>query len=118
MELTAQALPDAQAMEVPSLFPAWQPGTDYRTDDRCSYIGKLYKCLQAHASQENWAPDTAISLWVPVSDPADKWPQWIQPSGAHDAYRQGDQVTHNGKRYISNIDGNVWEPPTQWTVAE
>lgn len=38
------------------------------------------------------------------------WPEWIRPTGAHNAYAKGSQVTHNGKRYVSKIDANVWEP--------
>lgn len=38
------------------------------------------------------------------------WPEWVQPIGAHDAYAKGSQVTHNGERYVSKIDANVWEP--------
>ena len=49
------------------------------------------------------------------SGESDEWPAYQQPTGAHDAYSQGDKVTHDGKKYVSNVDGNVWEPPTQWT---
>ena len=73
--------------------------------------------LQGHTSQDNWTPDTAVSLWVAISDPAEEWPQWKQPTGAHDAYPKGAKVTHNGKRYTSNVDANTWEPPTQWTES-
>ena len=38
------------------------------------------------------------------------WPEWVQPTGAHDAYAKDSQVTHNGERYVSQIDANVWEP--------
>lgn len=38
------------------------------------------------------------------------WPEWVQPTGAHDAYAKGSQVTHNGERYVSQIGANVWEP--------
>ena len=27
-----------------------------------------------------------MSLWVSISDPAEEWPEWSQPLGAHDAY--------------------------------
>lgn len=37
---------------------------------------------------------------------------WVRPSGAHDAYNTGDKVTHNGKQYTSQIDGNTTEPGT------
>ncbi|MGI6151600.1 MAG: chitinase, partial [Christensenellales bacterium] len=52
----------------------------------------------------------AVSLWVAVADPAIEWPEWVQPSGSHDAYEKGAKVTHNGKRWTSSADGNVWEP--------
>ena len=115
MMQTAQALPDEEAMEIPTLFPEWESGGSDVKDDRICYQNQLYKCLQSHTSQDDWMPDTAVSLWVAVSDPAEEWPQWKQPAGAHDAYPKGAKVTHNGKRYTSNVDANTWEPPTQWT---
>ena len=54
--------------------------------------------------------DTAVSLWVSVSDPAEEWPAWSQPVGAQDAYAVGDKVSHNGKHWASTADANVWEP--------
>lgn len=33
-----------------------------------------------------------------------------QPTGAHDAYRQGEKITHDGRVYVSVIDFNVWSP--------
>ena len=29
---------------------------------------------------------------------------------AHDAYAKDSKVTHNGKKWISSYDANVWEP--------
>ena len=46
------------------------------------------------------------------ADPAEEWPEWSQPVGAHDAYNAGDKVSHNGKHWTSAMDGNVWEPGT------
>lgn len=38
---------------------------------------------------------------------------WVQPTGAHDAYMMGDVVKFtNGKTYKSLIDNNVWAPDT------
>lgn len=35
---------------------------------------------------------------------------------AHDAYAQGDKVSHNGKHWTSKVDNNVWEPGVYgWT---
>lgn len=44
-------------------------------------------------------------------------PAYRQPSGAHDAYKQGDRVTYNGVVYESTINANVWTPdayPQGW----
>ena len=38
------------------------------------------------------------------------WPAWVQPEGAHDAYRAGALVTHGGQSWISLIDGNAAAP--------
>lgn len=47
-------------------------------------------------------------------------PEWVQPTGGHDAYKKGDRVTYNGKVYESVIDANVWAPdvyPQGWKVV-
>lgn len=104
----SESLNDETATTVPELFDRWKPDTDYVTGDRRAYNGILYKCLLDHTSQESWTPDVAVSLWVRTS--AEEWPEWIQPTGAMDAYNTGDKVRHNDKRWISQVDANVWEP--------
>lgn len=36
--------------------------------------------------------------------------EWVQPTGAHDAYPEGSLVLHNGNEWASLIPANVWEP--------
>lgn len=36
--------------------------------------------------------------------------EWVQPTGAHDAYHYGDIRTHKGKTWRSTADNNTWEP--------
>lgn len=51
--------------------------------------------------------------------PADEWPEFVQPTGAHDAYKVGDKITYNGQHYICKMDGCVWTPdayPAGWEV--
>ena len=40
------------------------------------------------------------------------YPEFVQPTGSHDAYKQGDRVTYEGKVYESLIGANVWDPIT------
>lgn len=110
-------LTDEQALTVPIIFPAWSgEGTSYKVGDRVLYGGVLYKCLQAHTSQSTWTPTDAPSLWTKVLIPTPGViPDWEQPSSTN-PYAKGDKVKHNGKVWISDIDGNVWEPGVYgWT---
>ena len=53
-------------------------------------------------------------------EPSDEWPEYVQPTGAHDAYHKGDKVTYNGKHYICTAPDDVacvWNPdiyPDYW----
>ena len=96
------------------LYPVWSVGIAVAKDSRYQYNSKLYKCVQAHTTQADWTPDITPALWVIVS--LEEWPDWVQPTGSHDAYAKGDKVTHNSKKWTSNVDANVWEPGVYgWT---
>ena len=108
IELAAEAQTDEQAVESIDLFPKWMPQIQIVKDKRYQYNGVLYKALQPHISQADWTPDKVPALFVKVS--LEEWPEWVQPTGSHDAYNKGDKVAHNGKHWESDYDGNVWEP--------
>ena len=66
-----------------------------------------------------WEP--GVSGWREVAgedeDGTPTVPEYVQPTGAHDAYKKGDKVTFEGAVYESIIDGNVWTPrdyPAGW----
>ena len=107
---------EVTASEHAELFAEWAYPIAYTVGQLRCYNGKLYKCVQAHTSQADWTPDTSASLWSVAADPAEEWPAWSQPVGAHDAYAKGARVRHNGKHWTSNVDSNVWEPGVYgWT---
>lgn len=99
---------DETALTGIALYPVWSSGISVSVNDRYQYNNKLYKCVQAHTTQADWTPDKTPALWVEVS--LDEFPEWKQPAGAHDAYNKGDKVKHNGKKWESTADANVWEP--------
>lgn len=117
--MATKTLSDEEALTVSAIFPEWSADSvNYKKEDRVRHGDTLYKCLQDHTSQPSWTPDAAPSLWVRIDDPAIEWPEWIQPTGAHDSYAKGAKVTHNGKKWVSDVDSNVWEPGTpngNWT---
>lgn len=114
IEQLAITLDDETALTGVELFPVWAIGKAYAVDDRVQHGGTLYKCVQAHTSQADWTPDATPALWVIVT--VDEWPEWVQPAGSHDSYGKGSKVTHNGQKWISDVDSNVWEPGVYgWT---
>ena len=108
IEQLAVTLDDETALTGVELFPMWAIGRAYATGDRVQHDGTLYKCVQAHTSQADWTPDATPALWVVVS--IEEYPEWVQPTGAHDAYNTGDKVSYNGKHYVCNIDANTYAP--------
>lgn len=122
LRAVAATFTDSQALNCILLFPEWSGvGVAYKKGERVRYDGKLYKVLLDHTSQADWVPGSAPSLYVGVSDPAIEYPEWKQPTGAHDAYHEGDKVTYNGKKYISLIDSNTYSPadyPAGWKPVE
>ena len=103
------SLNDEDALNGVELFPPWESGKEYAVGERIRYNMVLYRCIQAHTSQDDWTPDVTPALWVVVS--LDEWPEWVRPTGAHNAYPLGAKVSHNNKHWINTgKDGNEYEP--------
>lgn len=114
-------------------YPIWaQPSgahDAYNAGDIVNYNGTLYESI---IDGNVWAPDVYPAGWKEVDsgtvspDPEPEpdpitYPDWIQPTGAHDAYQIGDIVNYNGTLYESLINGNTWSPeayPAGWRVYE
>ena len=83
---------------------------DCKAGERVQHRGVLYKVLQAHTAQAGWEPDAVPALFAKVLIPdAETIPEWERPDSTN-PYSKGDKVTHNGKTWVSDVDGNVWEP--------
>ena len=138
-------LPDATASLYKKMgisesgYPIWtQPlcAVDaYNIGDIVSYNGKLYKSI---INANVWAPDVYPAGWEeytgstgggdsgetggggttePETSPTETIPDFVQPTGAHDAYKKGDKVKFEGKIYESLIDANAYSPsayPAGW----
>lgn len=123
-------------------IPEWKsPGTNhalmYQKGDRVRHNGKVVR--STHDGLNHWEPGTLNldgRIWeeevIPEEEvdqeepPTDEEPElptaaeWVQPTGAHDAYNTGDLVLFEGTVYRSTMDGNVWSPaahPTGWAAV-
>ncbi|CAM6054315.1 unnamed protein product [Sphagnum tenellum] len=52
------------------MVAAWKTNVNYKVGDKVSYKGIIYICRNPHKSMPTWAPDLALSLWLPQTTPA------------------------------------------------
>lgn len=117
-----QVQDDAEALSLQILYKQWnkQVGKELQVGEYVNHNDVLYKVLQQHTVQDNWAPDVSPSLFAKVLvDPTgDTVLDWEQPDSTN-PYMKGDKVKHNGVIYESEVDNNVWEPGVYgWVVVE
>ena len=107
---------DETLIDNKAAFEFWRAGINAEKDKIYRYGDDIYKCIQPHATQEDWTPDKVPALFVKIS--LEEWKQWKQPAGAHDAYMKGAKVSDEGKHWISNKDYNIYKPglvPGDWS---
>lgn len=101
IEQAAVSLSDGEAATVPELITAWAYPVAYAEGDRRSYGGKVYKCRQAHTSQEGWKPSATPALWVVVD---------VTHAGTQDdpiPASRGMEYEY-GKYYLDSEDGKTY----------
>jgi hypothetical protein len=116
LRYTTDLLTEEEQVNFYSLYPAWKPNISVVAGEKYQHLGLLYKVVQSHSTQLDWEPQNVPALFVRVAAP-EEIPNWVQPTGAHDAYNTGDKVRFEGSIYESIIDANVWSPtayPSGW----
>ena len=101
IEAAATSLPDGEAAKAVELFPAWVYPVSYVVGNRVSDGGKLYKCRQAHTSQEGWKPSATPALWVVID---------VTHAGTQDdpiPASRGMEYEY-GKYYLDGEDGKTY----------
>lgn len=94
-------LPDEKAAMIPLCYDAWETDKAYKVGDRVECDGKLWKCRQAHTSQENWKPSIeTASLWEVID---------VEHAGTLEDPIPYDQTmtVYNGKYYEE--DGIIYK---------
>ena len=99
---------DETLIDNKAAFPLWSVGIQVASGQILRYNDDIYRVIQPHTTQSDWTPDKVPALFSKIS--LDEFPEWVQPTGAQDAYSAGDKVSHNGKHWKSTVNGNVWEP--------
>ena len=107
--IRADALEVEELEMLVGLYPELEVGKTYKVGDIFQYSDKLFEVMQAHTSQADWLPTELPALYKALM-PSGVIPNWIQPTGAQDAYQIGDKVLFETKVYESVINANTWSP--------
>lgn len=89
-------LNDTEASKITLCYDSWKTDTAYKVGDRVQSDGKLWKCRQAHTSQENWKPSiNTASLWEVIN---------VENAGTLEDPIPYDQTmtVYNGKYYLED----------------
>ena len=87
--------------------PQWLYPMFYKKDDKVSFEGKIYKCINSHTSLDAWSPRVAYSLWSLVSQKA---PDTVATTPQKECPYLNDKiktVTILGEIQIENIKFNI-----------
>ena len=93
---------DETLIDNKAAFLFWQSGIWVNTDEIYRFSDDIYRVLQPHTTQDDWTPDKVPALFVIISG---DWKEWKPGS-----YAKGTKRKHFGKKWVSNVDGNIWEP--------
>lgn len=110
---------------------------DYKLEDMLYKISKMYIEDRITESEKSELDELARSNAIPensydmqkqldnlearikaleekstIEEPTEEYLEYTQPTGTHDAYKAGDKVTFNGKKYVCKMDNCVWSPET------
>jgi hypothetical protein len=103
-------LDDVTVAEHAALFPEWDEHWTGKAGTILRDGGELYRSIHDVGAGQNTKPGGTPAMWTRIGNPAEEWPEWIQPIGAHDAYPEGAKVSRGGKHWVSGAGGNIWEP--------
>ncbi len=101
-----------------SAVPVWRQPIGaldaYALDAEVMHLGRQWR---SSTPDNVWEP--GVYGWTDISPSnPDAVQEWVQPTGAHDAYQMGDLVLYQGQTWRSSIDANVWAPGVYgWVLA-
>ena len=94
-QINTLTVDDNTALRMLDFYPEWSAGQAYTAGYKVQYGGKLWRCLQAHTSQEGWEPENAPALWTEICESHDG-------TLADPIPYDGNMALESGKYYIQD----------------
>ena len=86
---------DQTACRMKEFYPAWSAGVSYAAGYKVQDNVRLWRCRQAHTSQEGWEPENVPALWEEICETHD--------GSLYDPIPyEGSMALENGKYYLQD----------------
>ena len=103
-QINSITVDDATAVRMVAFYPEWAKDTTYTVGYKVQYLGKLYKVIQAHTSQETWTPDITASLYTRIDEVHDGTKYDAIPYEGNMSLYNGKYYSQDGVTYLCNRD--------------
>lgn len=67
-QINSLSVDDTTALRMLEFYPEWSEGTVYTVGYKVQYGGRLWRCVQAHTSQNGWEPEKTPALWTEICE--------------------------------------------------
>ena len=67
-QINGLTVDDNTALRMMEFYPVWSAGQAYTAGYKVQHGGKLWRCVQAHASQTGWEPENTPALWTEICE--------------------------------------------------
>ena len=104
MSAQKTTMTDQEALAVKNLQKEWKSGEKVEVGDRRQYKGLLYKCRQAHITQDNWTPDVYQAGWEVIDETHAGTKEDPIPYSFGMQIYNGKYYTEDGILYLCNRD--------------
>ena len=104
-QINTLTVDDQTALRMVEFYPAWESGKEYAVGYKVQHGGKLWRCLQAHTSQDGWEPSVnTASLWTEICETHDGTQYDPIPYEGSMALVSGKYYSQDGVVYLCNRD--------------
>ena len=103
-ELNSLTVDDNTALRMAEFYPEWAAGVAYSAGYTVQHGGKLWRCLQAHTSQDGWEPENVPALWEEICETHDGTKYDPIPYEGSMALASGLYYSQDGVVYLCSRD--------------
>lgn len=95
---------DQTVYRMREFYPAWEAGVSYAAGYKVQDSGRLWRCIQAHTTQDGWEPENTPALWEEICETHDGSRYDPIPYDGNMALESGKYYSQDGKVYLCNRD--------------